>query len=379
MLGRRYWILTKRMLKKLSFLLLLCTIPLMVFGMRQMSKQESGIVTLALCAEDWKDETALKAIDKLTGVDSVARFLIIENEEEARKAVLENRADGAWIFASSLGDRLMDFGSGDKKHKAVKIIEREDSVGLQLAREKLYGILYSDIAYGIYLDFVKEELLGNDEEALLLAKEELDEDYQENHMEKSIFEFSFLQDQSDGETRQAESYLMVPLRGILALMVILCGLAANLYFLQDERKGIMAGYNMRKRRFLLYLYQVIAMVPAAIAVLIAYKASGIAVGMGREIICMLLYIVGASIFGSFVTVACKRLEVLAALIPVLMITLMVLCPVFFAVRHLHGIQMIFPPYLYLFGTFNDTFIVRQLIYCAIGGVLELGYTKCCLK
>lgn len=379
MVGRRYWILTKRMLKKLSFLLLLCTIPLMVFGMRQMSEQESGIVTLALCAEDQQDQAAWEVIEKLTSEDSVARFLIVQNEEEGRKAVLENRADAAWIFSSSLQDRLLEYGSGKKTHKAVKIIEREDSVGLQLAREKLYGILYSDIAYGIYTDFVKEELLGNDERAFLEAKEELDLDYQKNHMEKSIFEFSFLQDQSDGETRQAESYLMVPLRGILALMVILCGMAANLYFLQDESKGIMAGYNMRKRRHLLYLYQVIAMVPAAIAVLIAYKASGIAVGMGREIVCMLLYIVGATIFGAFVTAFCRRLEVLAALIPVLMITLMVLCPVFFAVRHLHGIQMIFPPYLYLFGTFNDTFILRQLLYIGIGGVLEIGYEKIFLK
>ena len=379
MVGRRYWILTKRMLKKLSFLLLLCTIPLMVFGMRQMSGQESGIVALALCVEDQQDKTALEVVEKLTSVSSVARFLIVDTEEEGRKAVLENRADAAWIFKSSLEDRLMEYGSGKKTHKAVKIIEREDSVGLQLAREKLYGILYSDIAYGIYMDFVKEELLDNDEQALLEAKEELDLDYQENHMDKSIFEFSFLQDQSDGETRQAESYLMVPLRGILALMVILCGLAANLYFLQDESKGIMAGYNMRKRRHLLYLYQVIAMVPAAIAVLVAYKASGIAVSMVREIACMLLYIAGAAIFGAFVTAVCRRLEVLAALIPVLMITLMVLCPVFFAVRHLHGIQMIFPPYLYLFGTFNDTFILRQLLYIGIGGLLELGYEKVFLK
>ena len=379
MVGLRYWILTKRMLKKLSFLLLLCTIPLMVFGMRQMSGQESGIVALALCVEDQQDKAALEVVEKLTSVNSVARFLIVDTEEEGRKAVLENRVDAVWVFKSSLEDRLLEYGSGKKTHKAVKIIEREDSVGLQLAREKLYGILYSDIAYGIYIDFVKEELLDNDEQALLAAKEELDMDYQENHMDKSIFEFSFLQDQSDGETRQAESYLMVPLRGILALMVILCGLAANLYFLQDESKGIMAGYNMRKRRHLLYLYQVIAMVPAAIAVLIAYKASGIAVSMVREIACMFLYIAGAAIFGSFVTAACRKLEVLAALIPVLMITLMVLCPVFFAVRHLHGIQMIFPPYLYLFGTFNDTFILRQLIYISIGGLLELGYEKFFLK
>ena len=110
MVGRRYWILTKRMLKKLSFLLLLCTIPLMVFGMRQMSGQESGIVALALCVEDQQDKTALEVVEKLTSVSSVARFLIVGTEEEGRKAVLENRADAAWIFKSSLEDRLMEYG-----------------------------------------------------------------------------------------------------------------------------------------------------------------------------------------------------------------------------------------------------------------------------
>ena len=375
MVWRRYIILTKRMLKKLSFLLLLCAIPLMVWGMRQMSEQESGLITLALCAADRQDPDALHTIERITERNNLARYIVVNSEEEAREAVLENRADAAWIFQSSLKDRLFTFGTGNQTRKAVKIIEREDTVGLQLARESLYGLLYSDVAYGIYLDFIKEDLFDNDETALLEAKEELDADYQDNHMDKSIFEFSFIQNQEDGETRQEESYLMVPLRGILALMIVLCGLAANLYFLQDERKGIFAGYQLRKRRHLLYAYEMIAMIPAAIVVLIAYKASGIAVGMGREILCMILYMVGTAIFGAFITCICRRLEILAALIPVLMITLMVLCPVFFAVRHLHGIQMIFPPYLYLFGTFNDTFIVRQLIYIGLGGLLELGYEK----
>lgn len=375
MVWRRYLILTKRMLKKLSFLLLLCAIPLMVWGMRQMSEQESGLITLALCAADSQDQDALHTIEKITERNNLARYIVVNSEEEARKAVLENRADAAWIFQSSLKDRLFTYGTGNQTRKAVKIIEREDTVGLQLARESLYGLLYSDVAYGIYLDFIKEDLFDNDETALLEAKEELDADYQDNHMDKSIFEFSFIQNQEDGETRQEESYLMVPLRGILALMIVLCGLAANLYYLQDERKGIFAGYQLRKRRHLLYAYEMIAMIPAAIVVLIAYKASGIAVGMGREILCMILYMAGTAIFGAFITCICRRLEILAALIPVLMITLMVLCPVFFAVRHLHGIQMIFPPYLYLFGTFNDTFIVRQLIYIGIGGLLELGYEK----
>ena len=375
MVWRRYIILTKRMLKKLSFLLLLCAIPLMVWGMRQMSEQESGLITLALCAADRQDPDALHTIERITERNNLARYIVVNSEEEAREAVLENRADAAWIFQSSLKDRLFTFGTGNQTRKAVKIIEREDTVGLQLARESLYGLLYSDVAYGIYLDFIKEDLFDNDETALLEAKEELDADYQDNHMDKSIFEFSFIQNQEDGETRQEESYLMVPLRGILALMIVLCGLAANLYFLQDERKGIFAGYQLRKRRHLLYAYEMIAMIPAAIVVLIAYHTSGIAVGMGREILCMILYMVGTAIFGAFITCICRRLEILAALIPVLMITLMVLCPVFFAVRHLHGIQMIFPPYLYLFGTFNDTFIVRQLIYIGIGGLLELGYEK----
>lgn len=375
MVWRRYLILTKRMLKKLSFLLLLCAIPLMVWGMRQMSEQESGLITLALCAADRQDPDALHTIERITERNNLARYIVVNSEEEAREAVLENRADAAWIFQSSLKDRLFTYGTGNQTRKAVKIIEREDTVGLQLARESLYGLLYSDVAYGIYLDFIKEDLFDNDETALLEAKEELDADYQDNHMDKSIFEFSFIQNQEDGETRQEESYLMVPLRGILALMIVLCGLAANLYYLQDERKGIFAGYQLRKRRHLLYAYEMIAMIPAAIVVLIAYKASGIAVGMGREILCMILYMAGTAIFGAFINCICRRLEILAALIPVLMITLMVLCPVFFAVRHLHGIQMIFPPYLYLFGTFNDTFIVRQLIYIGIGGLLELGYEK----
>ena len=52
-----YVLFSKRFLKKISFLLLLLAVPVLVFCLKNVSGQESGILHIVICLEDEEDET----------------------------------------------------------------------------------------------------------------------------------------------------------------------------------------------------------------------------------------------------------------------------------------------------------------------------------
>ena len=69
-----YYLLNKRLLKKRSFLILLLLVPLLVFGMRIVSKQDSGVLTILLCSSETSDDLPKEVVDKL-GLSGCSRDL----------------------------------------------------------------------------------------------------------------------------------------------------------------------------------------------------------------------------------------------------------------------------------------------------------------
>ena len=167
-----FMLLNKRLFKKPSFVIILCMIPLVVFGLKLISKQESGIVRIALVnlAEDGEDAVsgAGDIIDRLTGNDSVFLYSECASEEDALEMLEADSVDAVWIFPEDYDERVAAFTQGliteqngtdtgkrgDKNNRgraggkdgnAVTVIEREDTVLLQLARLELFGSMYSDL------------------------------------------------------------------------------------------------------------------------------------------------------------------------------------------------------------------------------------------
>ena len=59
------WLLTKRLYKKPTFLVLLALIPALVLGYSTVARQDSGVVTIALAAYDNNDPMANAIMDDL--------------------------------------------------------------------------------------------------------------------------------------------------------------------------------------------------------------------------------------------------------------------------------------------------------------------------
>ena len=361
---------SKRLFKKISFWLLLCAVPLSAAGMRSLSKGESGMLHIILCQENPADPLSKELITQLLMERSVIQYTLVEREEDAYKLVELGEADGAWIFPDEMQKQLDRFTAGELwGERLIRVVEREDNVALRLSREKLFGAIYPYISYSLYQNFILRDL-GMEADEEMLRK-----DFESTAVEGSLFRFAFAGGDSEAADSAQQNYLVTPIRGMLALTVLLCGLASTMFFLQDQEKGILDVIPFCKRRGYLYIYQFAVMGYVALAVLGALYISGVFMGVYREVIWMAVYAVMCAGFCSMLQRICGNLRRLTAGIPILMLISFVLCPVFFSVRQFKAIQYMLPPFYYLNVIHNESYFYKMVFYCIIVYVIDL---VCCV-
>ena len=372
--GKLFLLLNKRLLKKPSFIILLCMIPVIVFGLHLVSERESGIVRIALVNEGSQEAGTI--IDELMNKPSVFLFDTYENGKDAEEALLDNRVDAVWIFPRDYSDRISDFtGSLVKNTKdsegAVEIVEREDNVLLQLSRMELFGALYSDLSFSLFDNYINLRLADSEVPAGTLRGY-----YDNNRNTGMLFDYRDTDERSPKEQDVSESYLFTPLRGVLLLLTLLCGLAAAMYYRADLDKEIFTWMPVGNKWVFEHVYLLTALVDGGIVVLITFFITGLATSPLTEIALMFLFILSCCCFCSIIRRLTFNLRSLATFIPILMLAMLVVCPVFIYIRALRGIQLLLPPFYYLMAQNNtgylNLFVIYSLAIIAVDVLFGLG-------
>lgn len=350
-----YRLLSRRLFKRPAYLAVLLLIPLFASAVMLFSRQDSGVLTIALCLEDPADPLASAVADRLLSGDSVLLIESYETEADAREAVRAGRADAAWIIGTDLKAKLNAFaryGSGG----LVTVVEREENVFLALSREKLFAALYSELSYSVFDTFLTRELNIPD-----LSEEELSSLLDSDPTGEELIHFAYI----DGSDAADDStYVLAPLRGILSLLLLLSALASGMYCYRDEREESFVWLSDRKRRLLPVLCHITAMVPPAIAVLAALFLAGVWQGFGREFTMLLLYVPSCAVFCEIVRCLCPREEHFGALIPILSVSVLVFCPIFMGLRLGLPFRYILPPGHYLNAGMSTKQLWPMVLYLA---------------
>lgn len=357
------FMLNKRLLKKASFLFVLCLIPVLVVFMSLFAQQDSGVVRIALCSEDRNDVVANRIISTLDTDAGVLDFRITETVEDAYTVVKNGEVDAAWIFHEDLQEKMETYVTG-KREPFVTIVEREENVSLQLSREKLYGVLYADLSYNLYTDFIYEELFTPEE----VSEQELRDYYDTAFVSDSIVVLERL---NMGAITEESNYLTAPLRGMLALVILLCGLAAILYYQKDQERGVYDWLPAKAHIRPAFGTCIAAVVDAALAVILALALSGLFTTIFRELLAMLLYIPAVVAFCMLLGTVCRKADRMGQVIPFVMIITLVLSPIFFNLVSLKPLQILFPPYYYLYAVQDSAYLLYASIYAGV--VFALNY------
>ncbi len=342
------WLMVKRWCKKPSFLLMLSLLPLAAAALSGIAREGSGMVRVALVAEE-EDAVTAAMVEELTAERSMMHYTVCATPEEAVALVQNGKMDAAWIFAEDMSEKVDAVAAeGDEAAPLVRVVERESNLLLQLSRERLSGVLYPYCSRALYLQYIRTE----DTALAALSAEELLTYYDAHPLALDLFRF---QTPDAQESDEKVGYLTAPLRGVLAVLLLLCALAVAVFYGQDEERGVFAWLPLSRRPLAEMGYQVTAVLPMAAVMLATLAVAGVAGVLWREALLLLCYALCCVCFAMLVRQAVRDLKLLAVLIPVFTVALLAVCPVFFELREVRILQMFFPPTYYLYAVSNGRF------------------------
>ena len=354
-----FLMINKRLYKKPIFIIILAIIPIAVAAFSHASTGESGFVNIALACEDKNDAIASEIIDKLMSENSLINFSYYETPELALSSIKEGKTEAAWIFPSRMQEKVGEFSKTSSNYDSVvKVVEREEKITLRLAREKLSAAIYKYCARAYYIDFATI----NTKLTEILSQDELYSYYDNLDINEQLFEF----DSHDAEIKSEkyDNYLVAPIRGLLSVVVFLCGMAAVLFFMQDEKNGTFSLVPLNKRDSIAFACIIIAVINVAVMMLISIFAAGLVTTVLREILSIMLYTVCCSAFCLMLKQFIRSIRFLGSVIPLVVIITIALCPVFFDFRKLLVLQLLLPPTYYINSIYNNMYFVYMAVYSA---------------
>ena len=350
-----FYMTCKRLCRKYSFLIILFIIPLLLPLANMAMQSESGVLKIALSYEGEQNPGAEAVIERLMEEKSILLYKEYDTPEKAREAVENGKADGAWIFAENFSEATRAYAERKRSAPLVTVLERETTVSLNLAREKLYGAVFPEISYAIYKNFTEKSFSPS-------ASKEAGRYYENTAHGRSVIQTEKLHAaQSASET----NYLTAPLRGLLSVLILLSGLAAAMYYLEDREAGRYDWLPRGKRIFPAAGICLAGTFLSGAAVLPALYAAGIYTSFLREVAAMFLYSLAAAGFGTLFAMLFKSTVRFGAFIPVIIIGSITLSPIFFHVKAVPLLRACLPTGYYLQSIHDFRYLNFMLIYIVL--------------
>lgn len=369
-------LLCKRLYKKLTFVMLLVMIPVLVFGYGQTAQEESGLLTVALASRSAQVENLTRQVWDELQESQVVRYIECDSPQAARRLVEEGQADTAWIFEENIEEKIYDFVAKPSRSKAfLTIIEPENRVALKLARELLSGIMFPHCSETVYLRYIRE----NAPELAELTDEQLLEYYRNVVFSDELFVFSDMEGNLQTPDETQTNYLLAPVRGMLGVVAVLAGLATAMYYIRDEENGTFALIPLARRWMVEFGCQLISLVHVVAVALVSLALARQAQGLFREIGVALLYSLCVAGFSMLIRRLTGGIRGLGTAIPLLVVVMLVVCPVFFDLGALRPLQYLLPPTYFVNAAYSHRYWALMAAFTAVCWILCGIFDACKLR
>ena len=174
------------------------------------------------------------------------------------------------------------------------------------------------------------------------------------------------------ETKET-GILLAPLRGMAALWLMICTVAAQLYAMEDEKWKLFAGKSKGRVIFFKILYQIVYALDGLLIFWATLLISGLWTRTGRELLCGILLTGCGLVFANVLRHFCGNREaVFCGAAVLLFFAMLILCPVFLSLPGMEPVQVLLPPYHYLRGIYSLADVRTMVIYLATGICLLSG-------
>lgn len=335
---------------------MLLVVPLLVILLNAMSSADSGLMTVGVYIPG-NDESSQWLRANLIEEPGSLRFIMYDDADLLRKDVERQQLTEAWICPEDLDTTVSQMAEKGHAKNKIEILIREEGLTHMLGREVLSSRVFPMVARKMAVQYISENVYGGnptDEEIAHIL-----DTYDNYGINGNLFEMGYI-DAASNQSEDNTSYLMMPLRGILALWLLLLGIAASMYYLEDESNGLFIWWKSWAEVGRDFLYYEVIMIVPSIMVIIGLKIGGVYTSTTREIVALTLYNVAVIGLASVLREVIHSIKGLGIVTPILIMASAILSPVFIDFKEGRALQKFCPTFHYLY-CIHDEYYVKSLL------------------
>ena len=350
---RRFILLNKRLYKQATYVILLLMIPIAVLLFKTAAESDSHVMKIGIYAEDKNAVSARSLIDELRTVREEISFTEYASEDEAIKDVTSAKLDEAWIIPAGIDETFERLAVGKRPKDTIRVYEREQGVTHLFMQELLESKAFKIYAPGVF-EKGAAKVIGEDG-----GLDEFVKTFYDKAPGSSIFMYARLGD----NTVKEESYLLMPVRGLLAILLLITSFAASIFYMEDSDNGLFIYWHSKFKNLRALGYYSVVMINSAVLVLLALVLSGMSVGVITEAVNMVVYCVALILFSMIVRMVFGSVKTMGVVMPLAVIVSIVLSPVFIDIKGFRAAQVFVPSFYYLMSTYDSYWLIRMCVYC----------------
>ncbi len=316
----------KRLIKKPLLLFTILLMPLATLFLQQCGTRQDAMLRVALCLDTTPQETPSPAsedlLKQMTSLsDTSISFYICKNKKQLIEDVKNRKANCGYLIPANLEEKIPAYIQNGTPFLTV-IREKKDAT-TRIVDEIVLSKNYGAIAYHILEDFLEKNTDSSPD------SQKLKSTFQSHASNELLFQFQYLNGEEQAILQKKNiGILMLPLRGIVAAILLLTCMAGELLCFQDRAEGKYYQMSRKQKRMAALYSLVIPGLAAGIAALASIKIAGISGSIYRELPAMACYLFACLGLASLLGKLLPSQGIYMASMPLMLLLSLLLTPVF---------------------------------------------------
>lgn len=317
-------ILLKRLSKRPLLIITLLLIPLSVLFLVHITKPEDSILEVAIYCPDAEHGSLSRTLaDTLMSLsNSAIRFYSCEKKEMVYQDIRKQSADCGYLIPADLDQKISSYIKTGTP--ILTALHAKNDMSTKIIDEIVLSKVYRTFSY----QFVKHYLETNLNEPVDTSS--LQASFDKYCKDELLFSFEYTNEQKEKDLSQATNFLLFPLRGLLSVMILLVCLCSNYLWYEDRKNGLENLLFPKARHCFTLLSLLIPAFFAGILGILSLYLAQTGENIASELGAMVGLLAACMGLSYFLRNLLPSLPMYLACVPLLIVSSLILCPVFFS-------------------------------------------------
>ena len=314
----------KRCLKKVSFIILLLSIPILCLILKYNTGNDDSTIKSGIYIEEYSKYSKEISNNLMNNYDSVD-FELCDNLETLKKKVANGTYETGYDFPNGFEEKINNCDT----YSMVLVYSSPGTITNALTNEYVFSEIFKIYSIKELINYINDDKAFENENLANLEEKIIPiyEDYL-NGDDTFSFEYINPKNSTTDNTKLFNSYVMLSIKGVIALLIMFASFMGTLNLYKDDKIGIFFAFSGIKR-ILAKMSEIFAVTfLASIAGLITIYICNLSDGLLIEISRLLFYTVICTIYCYIIYIFTRNQYVFISLIPILTLGSIIFCPIF---------------------------------------------------